>query len=98
MTSVSIHSLVFSVNAIAFLCIQLVTSADLGAGLWKYFTGSTLIAYFTMKSHRKDVSKGLNHILIIFIEKFFACPPPFKLLSAKNFRLGVILEYCLHII
>ena len=31
------------------LCVQLVTSANIGAGLWKHFTGSTLIAYFTMK-------------------------------------------------
>ena len=32
------------------LCVQLVTSADIGAGLRKHFTGSTLIAYFTKKS------------------------------------------------
>ena len=35
------------------LCVQLVTSADIGADLWKHFAGRTLIAYFTTKSYRK---------------------------------------------
>ena len=47
------------------LCVQLVTSADIGAGLQKHFTGSTLITYFTTKSYRRKVIKGSNHILIM---------------------------------
>ena len=47
------------------LCVQLVTSADIGAGLQKPFSGSTLIAYLTTKSYRRKLIKGSNHILII---------------------------------
>ena len=57
--------LVFTQCYCISLYVQLLTSADLGASLWKYFTGSTLIVYFTMKSHHKNVIKGSNHILII---------------------------------
>ena len=47
------------------LCVQLVTSINIGASLRKHFTASTLITYFTTKSYCKKVIKGSNHILII---------------------------------
>ena len=65
----------------ASLCVQLVTSTDIGAGLQKYFTGSTLITYFTTKSilRFKSYSNHTINKIIHLTEKFFACPSPFKL-------------------
>ena len=55
----------FTVNTIAFLCIKLVTLADIDTSRQEYFTGSTLITNFTTKSYHKKVIKGSNHIIIL---------------------------------
>ena len=89
MTNVSIHRLVS-------LCIQLVTSADLGAKLRKYFTGSSLIYgsrfqaflnYFSFISQLLlNYFSVISHFpFICLFHSYFSLLNNFSLISLKCF-------------